>query len=1010
MRQGPPPVSNNVPEIRTMHGLYLQPNTFNVPDGALEVGENIVVKDDETLTSRRGYYEYFNPLVGTYNNLFTYQNTLLGFYDDKAAFYQDTGSAPNLVGTETILGGESFTLSATTRSLQASSNFYFTSDQGVLKLTSFNSDVYPAGAPPGLDISLLYDINTTATWFLPGNTVGYRVLFGYVDANDNTILGSPSQIAQINNPGVIGSNYISAGGGPWTVTVTTTDPHGLSTGDILIISNATDADADGTYPITVTSPNDFTYVVTSGDPLTGTLDYGFAMAVLVEMSVPSEITTALPWFYRVYRSSQNQISVGIFSDFQLVTENILTPTEIANGVAYYSDTVDDLLRGVILYTNENSGEGELQANTRPPLCQDMAFFHNYSLYANCTSRHLLNLNVIDPTVLVAGDYIEIEVDANIRRYVAVTGVGNATVFAVPSNSAGDLLITYNNHGFSDGWTVFVANVVGGTLTAGIYFVVSSTANDFKISLTSGGSAILYGGETSLTIEGDSDGTDSIFLLSQSTSAAERITETAQGIVRAINHDALSLIYAKYTTAIDQVPGKMTFQAKGFTGVISVRANSLTAGTAFSPNLPDSFSVGPQVSSKNDQLPNAIFISKIGEPEAVPLINFILAGTKNFPIYRIVALRDTVIIVKGDGVFRMTGDSINNFTVTLLDSTVLIVAISSLDVLNNQVIFLSNQGVCLVSESSVQIISRAKIENEIQPILGQPNLSARTSGFGYETERLYLLTTTSPNDENTTVVWCYNILTNEWTSWDTLFAQAEIGPSDIMYYISIDNRLLRERKNQTAIDYSDQNYTISIDAITETTAQITVTGSYTPLEGDMIVKGEVITWIVAEPVAVSGTTFNIEISDQNNLLVLDVVSLYAAMEHTIRFSPFHAGLLSKMKVFSQFQVHLRNNAMTKAIISFTGYALGGSGQTIWESLLTFEGWGFFPWGFEGWGQGNGIDLSIGTTPAPVVRVLIPAFQARNTFIQSQIEHRKAGEPLNIQAISYVVRPYDERVTR
>lgn len=1010
MRQGPPPAANNVPEIRTMHGLYLQPNTFNVPDGALEVAENIVVKDDETLTSRRGYYEYFNPITGDYNNLFTYQNTLLGFYNNKAAYYVDSGTAPNLVGTETILGGQAFTLSATTRSLQAASNFYFTSDQGVLKLTSFDSDVYTAGAPSGLDISLLYDINTTATWFLPGNTVGYRILFGYVDANDNTILGAPSQIAQINNPAVIGSGYTSAGGGPWTVTVTTTDPHSLTTGDIVLIANATDPDADGTYVVTVTSPTSFTFSVTGADPTSGTLDFGFGMAVLVEMSIPSEITTALPWFYRVYRSSQNPIAVGIFSDFRLVAENLLTPTEISNGVAFFSDTVDDILRGIILYTNENSGEGELQANTRPPLCQDMAYFHNYALYANTTSRHILNLAVIDPTVLTQFDSIVIKVDLNLNVYYGVFGVGNSTVFMTASNNAGDLLITYPSHGFQDDWTVIIANISGGTLVEGTYFVVNSTANNFEISLTSGGVSILYAGETSMTVEGDTDGLSQIFKISQSTSAAERITETAQAIVRAINHDNTSFIYAKYTTAIDEVPGKMTFQAKGFTGPISVRASNLLIGTAFSPNLPASFAIGPQVTSKNDQLPNAIFISKLGEPEAVPLINSILAGTKNFPIYRIVALRDTVIIVKGDGVFRMTGDSINNFTVTLLDSTVLIVATSSLDVLNNQVIFLSNQGICLVSESSVQIISRAKIENEIQPILGQPNLSARTSGFGYETERLYLLTTTSPNDDLTTVTWCYNILTNEWTSWTALFAQAEIGPSDIMYYIGLDNRLMKERKTQTAIDYSEQNYSISIDAITDTTAQITVTGSYTPLEGDMIVKGEVITWIVEEPIAVSGTTFNIVISDQNNLLVSDIVQLYEAMRHVIRFSPFHAGLLSKMKVFSQFQIHLRNNAMTKALISFIGYALGGSGSTMWESLLIFEGWGFFPWGFEGWGQGNGIDLSIGTTPAPVVRVLVPAFQARNTFIQAEIQHHKAGEPLNIQAVSYVVRPYDERVTR
>jgi hypothetical protein len=1007
MRKGPPPVSNDVPEIRTMHGLYLQPNTFNVPDGALETAQNIVTKDDQTLTSRRGYYEYFEG-TGTYNNLFTYENTLLGFYDNKAAYYTDTGSAPNLVGVEHTLTGESFTLSGTTRSLQSNSNLYFTADQGILKITSFDSAISKAGAPPGLDISLNYDVSTTATWFEAGNTVGYRVLFGYVDANDNTILGAPSQIAQINNPAVTGLSYTTSGGGPWTVTVTSND-HGLQTGDILLISNGTDADADGTHAITVTGTNSFTYSVSSASPGSGTLDYAYGMAVLVEMSVPSEISTALPWFYRVYRSSQNQISVGIFSDFELVAENMLTSAEISAGVAFFADTVDDLLRSTILYTNENSGEGELQANNRPPLAQDMAVFHNYALYANCTTRHLLNLNVIDPTVMVSGDYIEIKVDATTRRYVARTGVGNSTVFATCSSSAG-LLITYDAHGFVNNDTVYIANVVGGTLTSGTYYVVSATTNNFKISLTSGGAVIAYGGETNLTVEGDTNGTYSIFQLSESDSAAERIAQTANGIVRAVNRDSSSLIYAQYTTAIDEVPGKMTFQAKAFTGTIYVRANTTTAGTAFSPNLPDSFASGTQVASKNDELPNVIYISKLGEPEAVPLINFLPAGSKNYPIYRIVALRDTVIIVKADGVWRMTGDSLTNFIITLLDSTVILVATSSLDVLNNQVIFLSNQGVCLVSESSVQIISRAKIEDEIQPILGQTNLSSQTSGIGYETERLYLLTTTLPNETTAQVTWCYNILTNEWTSWDTLFTQAEIGPNDTMYYVSFDNRILKERKSQTAIDYSDQNYIVSIDSIDGVDATITITGSYSPREGDMIVKDDVITWIDAEPVLTSGSTYDVVFNSANNLEAGDSEILYSSFYHIIKFSPFHAGLLSKMKVFSQFQVHLRNASMTRAIFTFTGYALGGSGEITWESLLTFEGWGSFPWGFEPWGQGNGINLSIGTTPAPVCRVLVPAFQARNTFIQAQIEHRKAGEPLNIQAISYVVRPYNERVSR
>ncbi len=777
----------------------------------------------------------------------------------------------------------------------------------------------------------------------------------------------------------------------------------------MLISGATDADADGSFVITVASPTTFTYSVSSGDPSSGTLNFSYGMAILVEMSVPSEITTALPWFYRVYRSSQQLIATGIFSDFQLVSENMLTAGEISSGVAFFSDTVDDLLRGIILYTNENSGEGELQANTRPPLAQDMASFHNYALYANCTTRHLLNLNVIDPTAMVTTDFIEIKVDTTTRRYVARTGIGNSTVNATCSSSSG-LLITYPSHGLLNGDTVYIANVKGGTLAQGTYFVIATATNTFKISLTSGGSAIAYAGETNLTVEGVTNGTYPIFYLSTSTSAAVRITNTATGIVKAMNRDPLSLVYGQYTSGIDSIPGKMVLQAKGFTGIIYARANTVAAGNAFSPNLPASFASGTQVASKNDQLPNVIYISKLGEPEAVPLINFLSAGSKNYPIYRIQALRDTVIIVKADGVYRLTGDNLSNFIVTILDNTIFCVANSSLDVLNNQVIFLSNQGVCLVSESSVEIISRAKIENEIQPILGQSGLSAQTSGLGYETERLYILTTTQPNSTEASVAWAYNILTNEWTAWDTLFSQGEIGPSDTMYYITLDNRIFVERKTQTAIDFSDQNYAITINAISGANATVTIVG-YTPKDGDMIIKNEVITWIAEDPILISGNTYDVVLSaDNSNLEVGDVEILYASFYHIIKFSPFHAGMLSKMKLFSQFMVHLRNNAMTKATFTFTGYALGGSGEVDWESLLTFEGWGEFPWGFEPWGQESGINLTIGTAPAPVARVLIPAFQARNTFIQAQIEHRKAGEPLNIQAISYVVRPYDERVSR
>ena len=1002
------------PEIRSLHGLYLQPNTFTVPDGAMEVANNVVVKNQNLITSRRGNYQYFAPNSGTLNKLIDYQNTLLSVYSDKMAYYTDTGLSPNETGVEHAITGETVlidsTIGGTSRNLQSNSNLYVTTSLGVLKLPAFNGTLAFAGAPPGLDVGLNFEIGSPSTWLAPGFTVGYRVLFGYTDINNNEILGAPSQIAQITNTSATGVAYARSGGGPYTVTVTSAG-HGLTAGQYILVSGGSNAAVNGSQLVLTTpTSSTFTFSVSVDPTASGTLNFGYGSSVLIEISIPDEITTALPWFYRIYRSSQ--VSTGfIFDDFQLIDEEFLTSAQITARVLFFTDNIDDILRGTELYTNENSGEGELQANLRPPLCQDVTYFKNYAMYANCTTRQYLLLGVVDPTQMVGGDYVEIKVGVVTRRYVAQTGVANQTVPATVTSSTG-LLINYTAHGLTNGETVYVSNIVGGTLTAGTYFVVSGSTNSFKISLTSGGSAIAYNGETSLYFEGVTNGTYPIFYISSSASASVRLRDTAVALTKAVNRDTSSVVYGQYTSGINQVPGQMTFLAQGFTGTIFMRANTTQAGSAFSPSLPNSFASGNQVGSMNNPQPNAIYISKLGEPEAVPIVNFLPAGSKNYAILRILALRDSVIIVKEDGVFRLVGDSLSNFSITLIDGTVLCLANSSVDLLNNQVLFLSNQGICMVSESSVEIISREKIEDLIQPILGYQDLGTYTTGMGYETERLYLITTTLPNSDAPLITYVYNILTDEWTSSDALFSQAFIGPNDFMYSISLTNTIQKERKKQTKIDYSDQNYPVHIDSITgvELATAVITSAGIAPKKGDMIVKGGLITWIVTDPAFIATNTYAVVFDFANDLNAGDDEILYASFYKTLKWSPFHGGEVSRMKLFSQFILNLRENSMTEATVSFGGNTYGGSGNIDWVSELVFRGWGFQPWGFFPWGQVNTINLTTGTQPAPIVRTYVSPFVARSTYIQASLINHKAGEALNIQSIAYVVRPYNERVSR
>lgn len=921
------------PEIRNFRGLYLQANSFGVPDGALEVAENIVSTSDGVITKARGFYTWHMEELNTLKGLTTFQNHIIAATNTSIRYFNEIGPSPNEMGDPTTLPGAPVVITGNaSRFMGANNNLYFTTDNGPLKLSAYNSKVSPVGAPPALDIDLEFIPGVSSGWLSPDSVVAYRVVFGYTDANDNLILSAPSDIGQIVNQRVEADSYGVSGTGPWTVTVTKAD-HGLTTGNFLNIkdeNSATDDPEEGIYQITVLSPDTFSYEVSSAvdapTPDTSKLSFGFAHPVRVTATIPTEITAEERWFAQLYRTTAYEgydLGVSVIGDFKLVEQRDLTPAEIAaHEIVFTDDVPNNLLSDAELYTNQNSREGELAANLRPPKCADMTLYKGHAVYAQCTNRHYLNLDVIDSLDLTEGSFVEIKVGDVIRRYT--------------------------------------------------------------------------------------EGTD--FIASESDVASVRLRDTAKALVKAINRDAASPVYAQYTSLPDDTPGHMRLTMKGFGGAIYVRANTAAVGEGFLPALPGSFDTGEQVYSRGEAEPHAIYVSKQNEPEAVPVSNFIPVGAKNKRLVRVHALRDSLILLKEDGVFRLTGDSVANFTVTLVDSTVQIIAARSSDVLNNQVVFLSNQGVCLVSEASVQIVSR-QIKDVIQPVLGQTAIDNITAGVGYESEQLYYLTTGSPSGQDLKT-YVYNVQTDAWTSITTYFTHATMGPRDTIFLISQLNEILKERKKQTKLDYSGQNFDCFIESVADDklSADVVFPDGITPEDGDVLVKSEVISRVSGEPLLVGFNAWRLKFDKTTNLEAEDEVFLYSRLVSTIKLAPFHAGLVGKAKHFSQMQVHLRDDSTSKLTISFTGNTFGSSEIINWVSQLTRPGWGLFPWAFAPFGQADSIYLTQGTNPAPIIRVLVPSYQARNTFIQPYITHKEAAEPLNFQALSFAVRSYAERVSR
>jgi len=992
------------PEIRKFTGLFLQANSYDVPDGAMEVCRNVEIQSDAILSKTHGWYRYWTPSIGQQiKGLCLYAGALHVFGEPfgVAYFTNDTSLDPySPIGDPHFLIGENFTYDYTARTAEQNQNLYYTTAEEVRKLESLGSYVRKTGVPPGLDLAAV--ANNGASGPLPADSqTAYRIVFGRRDTNSNLLLGAPSDIATVGlSPDQIGATYTSTGAGPYTVTVTTTEPHGLSIGQQVIVTNATDTDANGTRTVTAI-PTAFTYQYsTAANPASGTLDYTYSRTATLEFSIPTELNSILVngWFYQVYRTTSSAgVDVSPTPDFALIAEVNLTEEDVINRFVFFTDDIDPSLQGAELYTNPNSREGELQANTRPPHAQDLQLYKNYMLYANTISRQRLFASLVDPTVL-NGQTIVFRLGGLQEEYLAGnTGVQNRTVHATASG-VGIITITYVAHGALPGWTVDIGNVTG-TLSPGVYTVGNVTANTFEITAV---------GQTASALDFSfvTNGSVGIFYLdSTSPSLAVQIANTAQNLVKSINRVS-GLIYANYISTFDDAPGKMRFELKAFSYNETLDMVTTAASEAFIPPTP--------ILATSDNFIDGIYVSKILEPEAVPVVNFIRVGARQKAIKRIFALRDSVIILKEDGIFRLTGDTVDQFQVTILDGTVLAISEMGVDKINNTVMAITNQGVVSISESSVQIVSR-RIDDVIQPALIDVNLAP---AFGYEVGRTWFLSINQTIHGRSPETYLYNVLNQAWTSSDVIFRNFSLGPQDEIFAIigQEANYIARQRKAQNLTDFSGEFCTATAQAgVTLRTAFIEITGgnSFVPANGDVVLYAGLLSRI--DTVTINGAGYDLTFINNTNIPTggpVDVV-LYQAFESAMTFSPFHAGQVGREKQVTEFQLHLRQNTITNLDIAFTTESFGLSTMTDWSVTRVNQspdGWGINPWGVFAWGLEQSINNLVGTMPAAIIRTYVPLYAARSTWIAPVLNHKQAAEPLLIQSMSYTVRGYRERVTR
>ncbi len=396
---------------------------------------------------------------------------------------------------------------------------------------------------------------------------------------------------------------------------------------------------------------------------------------------------------------------------------------------------------------------------------------------------------------------------NSQLFTVLSGISGGTTLSVTNtgtpltsgtltkvSGAGDATIAFSAYSFTPDETVYVMNTDNGACDPAVDSVVVPTPLASATIVQTGTGEDVSAQE---------------ILLGGSLSPSQNIDETARSIVRVVNGNPDGTVNAFYQSGPTDLPGLILFQARSLVqGPFAITANSTATGAEFSPALP---TTGSTVSSTNLVELNAIYYSKFQQPEAVPIVNKFLVGPKDRAILRILPLRTGLMIIKEDGIYRLTGVN-GQFQIDPFDNSAICLAADSAQILNNQIYMFSTQGVVTLTDTGVSVISRP-IEDQLNRIT-TPSFDFKPNTFGvsYESDRAYLMwTVTNTDDDQPTQCFRYNTFTNAWTRWPIVkTCGLVLFSSQVLYLGPGDENFIEiERKNINRTDYADRVYPLQL---------------------------------------------------------------------------------------------------------------------------------------------------------------------------------------------------------
>lgn len=688
-------------------------------------------------------------------------------------------------------------------------------------------------------------------------------------------------------------------------------------------------------------------------------------------TIPQEILVTD--FLQVYRSGQSvDANTEPNDELGLVYEVHPTAGEItARSLTFIDSTTDDL-RGTTIYTAA-SQEGIAQANDVPPQAKDITIFKNCAFLANTITKQRLNLTMLSAYGSSGVNY---------RAFTGDISSGTNTILNASSTTGLSIGQSITGVGIAANTTIL--NIVGTTLTISI----NATATTVGVSLEAF-DVITIAGVSYKGGAAENVATLTFQVFSAGT-PAQNIADTTQSLVRVINRNATNTtVYAYYLSQSDDLPGKILIESRAL-GTVSFSAIASSHGSAWNPVLPLS---GTTISSATDAYKNGLYISKEQRPEAFPLLQFLRMGASDEPILRILPLRESLIIMKSDGVYRLTGESPANFIVDILDNTVFVTAPETAVKLNNQIYAFTNQGICTISDTGVAVISRS-IEDKIRFIPLITNFDSISHAVSYETAHKYIIfLPTSTTDTYATQEFVFNTFTGAWTRWTrTGTAALNLQADDKLYFGSgTINKILKERKTNSYTDYADETTTITISSVSG--ADLTLSSVSGLNLGDAVTQG-VLPW---STITAINTTTNVITVSPVRAFTAASASAFARISSIALWAPQYMGAPGMMKQVRDFTLLTKDRRFKECILIFSSNLSRDEIDVDIQGFVSFL-WGYFPWGGIPWGGGN---------PPDRLRTYIPSESQRCDWLNVKFTHSQAYQAFGIEGYTLAFNMMSER---